>query len=84
MMKKICQTIKLRKLKTELTKDSLKNWEGHEFYILYDNQTWEHAICKEEVLRAIEKDHIKPIHYIFDATDRIILNRDIKIDISKI
>jgi len=78
-MKKIIQTIKLRKLKTEITKDSLKEWEGHEFYILYQNKTWEWAICKEEVISALKKDHIKPIKYIFDATDRIIIDRDILI-----
>lgn len=79
-MKKLYQTIKLRKLKTEVTKDSLKNWEGHEFYILYNNNTWEWAICQEEVIFALERDHLKPIRYIFDATDRIIIDRKILID----
>ena len=83
-MKKICQTIKLKKLKTEITKDSLKDWEGHEFYILYQDKTWEWAICKEEVVSALERDHIKPIKYIFDATDRIVINRDILINTDEI
>ena len=83
-MKKICQTIKLRKFKTEINKDSLKNWEGHEFYILYQDKTWEWAICREEVLSALEKDHIQPIKYIFDAMDRIIVDRNILIDFDNI
>lgn len=83
-MKKIIQTIKLRKMKTEITKDSLKDFEGNEFYILYQDNTWEWAICKEEVLTAVRADHIKPIRYIFDATDKIIIDRNILIDIKEI
>ena len=79
-MKKLFQTIKLRKLKTELTKDSLKELEGHEFYVLYRDKTWEWCISKEEIKTILEQDHIKPVKYIFDATDRIIIERDILIN----
>ena len=45
----------------------------------YDNKyimvsdTW-------DLRKLLEKDHIRPIHYIFDLTDRIILRRDVLID----
>ena len=78
-MKKLFQTIKLRRLKTELTKDSLKQLEGNEFYILYSDGSYE---CGNlfDVKWALKKDHIKPIRYIFDATDRIVIQRDVQIN----
>lgn len=79
-MKKLFQIIRLRKLKTELTKDSLKKLEGHEFYVLYRDKTWEWCINKEEIKTILEQDHIKPVKYIFDATDRIIIERNVLIN----
>ena len=83
-MKNILQTIKLRRLKTEFTKDSLKQFEGHDFYVLYKDETWEWAIGKEDLARILKNDHIKPIYYIFDATDRIIVDRNVRIDVNNI
>lgn len=79
--KKIYQQIKLRKLKSQLNEDSLKILEGTEFVVLFKDNTYKNVYFKEDLIRIIEQDHIKPIHYIFDYTDRIILDRDILINI---
>ena len=78
-MKKIFRTIKLRRLKTEITKENLKEFEGKQFYVLYRNDTYEYAMDTYDLRKILEKDHIKPIQYIFDATDRIIIDRDVAI-----
>ena len=48
-MKKICRTIKLMKFKSKLNEDSVKNLEGTEFIVCFDNGKYERCICKEEV-----------------------------------
>lgn len=83
-MKKINQTIKLRKLKTKLNEESLKFLENNEFLVWYKDNTCENVYCKDDLIRILEKDHIKPIRYIFDMTDRIIVDRDVQIDVSQI
>ena len=79
-MKKLMQTIKLRRYKTDVIKKYLENNPSEEFYILYKDRTYEMVYFKEDLIKILEKDHIKPIQYIFDATDRIILERDIKVN----
>lgn len=79
-MKKLMQTIKLRRYKTDIIKEYLKNNPSEEFYILYKDGTYGQVYFKEDLISILEKDHIKPILYIFDATDRIILERDIKVN----
>lgn len=79
-MKKLMQTIKLRRYKTDVIKKYLENNPSEEFYILYKDRTYEMVYFKEDLIKILEKDHIKPIQYIFDATDRIILDRDIKVN----
>lgn len=79
-MKKLIQTIKLRRYKTDVIKKYLENNPSEEFYILYKDRTYEMVYFKEDLIKILEKDHIKPIQYIFDATDRIILERDIKVN----
>ena len=83
-MKKIIQTIKLRKFKTNLSQESIELLEGNEFLIWYKDNTVKVIYLKEDLIFELENDHIKPIKYIFDMSDRIILDRDIKIDITKI
>lgn len=83
-MKKIIQTIKLRKFKTNLSPESIELLEGNEFLIWYKDGTTRDIFFKDDLIEALENDHIKPIRYIFDMSDRIILDRDIKIDITKI
>lgn len=85
-MKKIFQTIKLRHMKSYYQKEYGYNpFEGsefNEFYILYRDGTYKNVWNKADLIFEIERDHIKPISYIFDATDRIMLERDIKVDIN--
>lgn len=83
-MKKIIQTIKLRKFKTNLSQESIKLIEGNEFLIWYEDGTIKEVFLKDDLIEELENEHIKPIRYIFDMSDRIILDRDIKIDITKI
>lgn len=75
-MKKIYQKIKLKKFDSEL----ISQIEGQDFYVLFDDNTYTHCISRYEVLDYIRRDHIKPIRYIFDAADRIILNREVLIE----
>lgn len=75
-MKKIYQKIRLKKFDSEL----ISQIEGHDFYVLFDDNTYTHCISRYEVLDYIRRDHIKPIRYIFDAADRIILNREVLIE----
>lgn len=83
-MKKILQTIKIRKFKTETNKESIEKIEGQCFLVWYNDCTCEEVYFKDELIKILEKDHIKPIRYIFDMTDRIIIDRDIKVDISEV
>lgn len=80
---KIFRTIRLRRLKTEIinevSEENLKEFENKQFYVLYRDDTYEYAWDTYALRKILEKDHIKPIQYIFDATDRIIVDRDIVI-----
>ena len=81
-MKKICRTIKLKKYRSKLTEDICKETDGTNFIIIYDDKwsladTW-------DVRRALENDHIKPVKYIFDMNDRIVIKRDVLIDTDEI
>lgn len=82
-MKKICQTIKLRRFKTGLSEENSKMLEENDFLVLYKDDTVKNIYTKDDLIEELENDHIKPIRYIFDMSDRIILDRDIKIDITK-
>lgn len=82
-MKKIIQTIKLRKYKTKIVEESLKLYPSHSYLIWHKDGTAQDVDFKEDLIKALENDHIRPIRYIFDMTDRIILDRDIKVDLIK-
>lgn len=83
-MKKICRTIKLMKFRSRLNEDSIKNIEGTEFVVCFDNRKYIRAYDKDDLRRLLERDHINPIRYIFDITDRIIISRDILIDTDEV
>lgn len=84
-MKRILQIIKLRKFKTELNESFLKGcYEGEHFLCWYKDGSCKEIFSKYDLIRELEKDHIKPIKYIFDMTDRIIIDRDIKINIEEV
>ena len=84
-IKKLFQTIKLKKFKTDLNREVInKTLEGNEFLVWFRDNTCEEVYCKDDLIRILEKDHIKSVRYIFDMTDRIIVNRDIHVNIEEI
>ena len=83
-MKSICRKIKLRKLKSGVMAESWKALAGNDFIVIFSDGTTEHCIGRGELYSCLEKDHIKHIRYIFDMTDRIILERDIIINTEEV
>ena len=74
-MKNILKTISLRKMKG---REVLKERSG--FLIWYRDNTCEDVINKTELLEKIRQEtNKKPIRYIFDLADRIILDREVEI-----
>lgn len=79
-MKKIMKTIKLHRFRTELNKSVVDKLAGQEFVVTYQDNTWEKVYYKEDLIPILNRDDKKPIHYIFDMTDRIIVDREILIN----
>lgn len=79
-MKKVCRTIKLMKFKSELGGDIFKDFENNEFIVCFEDDTYKYCPDKWDLRIYLEHDHIKKIAYIFDITDRIIVNRDVLIN----
>lgn len=80
-MKKVCRTIKLRKYKTDVITDYINKNNLNTYVVCFDNDSWKYCLSKDELYNILEKDHIKPIRYIFDIQDRIIIDRNILIDL---
>lgn len=76
-MKKVCRTIKLLKFKNEV--NDCKNIEGKDFLVCFKSGKYKEVYCKSDLIKLLEKDHINPIWYIFDMTDRILVRRDVLI-----
>ena len=79
-MKKLFQTIKLKKLKTEINEESINKMCEGEYLVLFQDNTCQQVMFKDDLMRILEKDHIKPVRYIFSMADRICIDRDIKIE----
>jgi len=79
-MKKICRKLSLRRIKTEITKEVLKECEGRDFIVLFDNGKYERTYFKEDLISILEKDHINRIYCLFDLTDKIYVDRDVLIN----
>ena len=78
-MKKLLQTIKLKHLfKEEFREENRKYTMG--YIVLFRNDTYTQVWNKNDLLALIEKDNSNKIRYIFDLTDRIILDRNIKVE----
>lgn len=78
-MKKICRTIKLRRFKSFVDKETIDKIDGYEYIVCFADRTYKLCIGKSELYSCLEKDHIKRINYIFDTFDRIIIDRDVLI-----
>lgn len=76
-MRKLIQTITLRKYKTKIIEDA--ELYDEDYLVWYKDNTCENAPSGSELMKILSKDHIKPIRYIFNMSDRIILDRDIHI-----
>lgn len=83
-MKKIIQTIKLKKLKTEVNKEFIKKMCEDNYLVWFKDNSCQECYTKNDLIRLLEKDHIKPIRYIFNMSDRIIVDRDIHINIKEV
>ncbi len=83
-MKKIIQTIKLRRLKTEVNKESIEIMCEGNYLVWFKDNTCEETYCKDDLINILSKDHIKPVKYVFSMADRIVINRDIAINTDKI
>lgn len=55
-----------------------------EFLVWFKDDTCKEAHNKYDLVDILSKDHIKPIRYIFSMADRIVLDRDVLIDIKNI
>ncbi len=83
-MKKIIQTLKLRKFRSEVHPEMFDKFAGSEFVVLYDSGKWERVYFKDDLITILRNDHMNRITYVFDMVERIIIDRDIVIDIDKI
>ena len=79
-VKKIIQTIKLRKLKTEVNKKSIEKMCEGNYLVLFRDNTCEEVYFKDDLISILSKDHIKPVRYVFSMADRIVVDRDIYIN----
>ena len=69
-MKELIQTIKLRRFKTEVNKEIIeKTYEGN-YLVWFKDNSCQECYTKDDLIRLLEKDHIKPIRYIFNMSDR--------------
>lgn len=75
-MKKAIKKYTLRKLKTSIPIENLKDFSESEFIILYRDNKYEEVYNKDDLLARIETKG-PDIWYIFDMIDRIILERHI-------
>lgn len=83
-MKKICRTIKLRKLKSFIDKETLDKLTGSEYIVCFDDDSYKLCLSKTELREWLEKDHIKGISYIFDIMDRIVIDRNVLVNTDEI
>lgn len=79
-MKKLIQTIKLRRFKKEVNKEIIEKMCEGDYLVWFKDNSCQECYTKDDLIRLLEKDHIKPIRYIFNMSDRIIVNRDIYIN----
>ena len=82
-MQKIIQKIKVRKFIDKIPKNYKKKWREIDFVVLYRNGKYKLLDNKQQLETEIQK-HNGDIWYIFDMADRIILDRDIKINCEKL
>lgn len=60
-MKKLIQTIKLRRLKTEVNKECIEKMCEGDYLVWFKDNSCKECYTKDDLIRLLEKDHIKPI-----------------------
>ena len=83
-VKKIIQTIKLHKFKTEVNKKIIEEMDESGYLVWYKDGTCKEVNFKDDLIDILSKDHIKPIRYIFNMSDRIIVDRKIYINTEEV
>ena len=83
-MKKICRTIKLRKFKTTVDEKSINKFDNHMYMVCFDDNKWHMVWDKYDLRKLLEKDHIRPIRYIFDLNDGITIDRNVSINTDEV
>lgn len=83
-VKKIIQTIKLHKFKTEVNKKIIEEMDESSYLVWYRDGTCKEVNFKDDLIDILSKDHIKPIRYIFNMSDRIIVDRKIYINTEEV
>ena len=83
-VKKIIQTIKLHKFKTEVNKKIIEEMDESSYLVWYKDGTCKEVNFKDDLIDILSKDHIKPIRYIFNMSDRIIVDRKIYINTEEV
>ena len=83
-MKKLIQTIKLRRLKTEVNKEIIEEMCEGDYLVWFKDNSCQECYIKDDLIDVLSKDHVKPIRYIFSMSDRIIVDRDIHINIEEV
>lgn len=86
MLRKIKEKIILRHLKSYFIEtvgfNPYAESEWHEFYVLFRDGKYDMCYNKGDLIDLIDNRH-QDIRYIFDATDKIILEKDIDIKIEE-
>ena len=83
-MKKLIQTIKLRRLKTEVNKEIIEEMCEGDHLVWFKDNSCQECYTKDDLIDILSKDHIKPIRYIFNMSDRIIVDRKIYINTEEV
>ena len=79
-MKKLFKTIKIKPLfKKEFKEEQRKYTQGY-IVLFKKTDTYKLIYNKDDLLSLLEQDNKEKIAYIFDLTDRIIVDRNIKVE----
>lgn len=82
-MKKVFRKLILKKYKSYFDEKELDKLNANEYIVCFDNNKWLFVIGKSDLRLLLERDHINPIRYIFDMSDRIYIQREAVIEDSE-
>ena len=79
-MKKLFKTIKIRPLFKKEFKEAQRKYTQGYIVLFQKSNTYKLVYNKDDLLSLVEQDNKERIAYIFDLTDRIIVDRNIKME----